>query len=245
MLARLLMLLCLFAGPARADVLVFAAASLKEPLDEITAPMDGVRVSYAGSGTLARQITLGAPADVVLLANVEWMDVLVEGGHVKPGTVQDFASNRLVLVGPAEASDVPLTPAGLDAALGDGRMALGMTEAVPAGIYARTALTELGLWDGLEDRLAEVDSVRSALALVIRGQAPLGIVYASDARISDAIRPLATFPAESHPPIRYTAALTTNAAPEATAVLTALMGPEGQMAIAAAGFLPPVETSGD
>lgn len=241
MLLRLFCLICVVALPLRADVLVFAAASLKEPLDRITAPLEGVRVSYGGSGALARQISLGAPADVVLLANADWMELLEDAGHLMPGTQQDFASNRLVLIGPEEKADIPLSPEALRAAVGQGRLALGLTEAVPAGIYARAALVDLGLWDSVKGQLAEVDSVRSALGLVARGQAPLGVVYASDARLTDRLRALATFPADSHPPIRYTAALTARAGPEAAAVLAALSSSAGLMALAEAGFLPPVE----
>jgi len=230
---------------ARADVVIFAAASLKEPVDQIAAAFDDVVVSYGGSGTIARQVSLGAPADIVLLANTAWMDVLVDEGHVQPETVQDFASNRLVLVGQSGTGPVPLTPAGLDAALGQGRLALGLTGAVPAGIYAKEALQNLGLWDTVEGRLAEVDNVRAALALVIRGQAPLGVVYQTDLRISDAVMARATFPVESHMPIRYTGARTVGADSAADAVLEAIVGPVGQARFAEAGFLPAVVPADD
>ena len=242
MILRTLLLsfvLMLSAPAARAEVLVFAAASLKEPLDQIAARFDDVVVSYAGSGTLARQITLGAPADVVLLANPDWMDVLVADGHVQPETVVDFASNRLVLVGQAGADPVTLEPGPLLNALGDGRIAVGLTNAVPAGIYAKAALQSLGLWEVTADRLAEVDNVRAALALVARGQAPLGIVYRTDLRVSDAVAELAEFPAESHPPIRYLGALTDTANPDAVQVLAFIGSAEGQAILAGSGFLPP------
>ncbi len=223
---------------ARAEVVVFAAASLKQPLDALAAEFGDVVVSYGGSGTLARQISLGAPADVVLLANVTWMDFLVDGGHVA-GAV-DVASNRLVLIGPSSMDEVDLTVPGIDAALAGGRIAVGLTRAVPAGIYAKAALASLGLWDAYVDQLAEVDNVRAALALVARGQAPLGIVYETDARVSDQVRVVARFPEGTHPPIRYLAAQTTDAVPEAGGFLTLVLGEAGQAAFADAGFLPAV-----
>ncbi|MDX8347311.1 molybdate ABC transporter substrate-binding protein [Cognatiyoonia sp. IB215446] len=236
----LLIWLGLSGAMVRADVLVFAAASLKEPVDAIAVSLDDVVVSYGGSGTMARQVSLGAPVDVVLLANKDWMDVLVEGGHVVPASVIDFASNRLVLIGDAQEDVLALEAGDLLQALDGGRMALGLTEAVPAGIYAKSALQSLDLWEALSDRLAEVDNVRAALTLVARGQAPLGIVYATDLRITDAVRQLAIFPSDSHPPIRYQAALTRNADPAAQAFLDTLTGPEGREKLAASGFLPPL-----
>ncbi len=238
--ALLLAFICMLAAPtARAEVLVFAAASLKEPLDQIAAQFEGVVVSYSGSGTLARQVSLGAPADIILLANTQWMDVLVDAGHVQAVSVVDFASNRLVLIAPEGTKTVELSAPALDAALGEGWLAVGLTEAVPAGIYAKAALQNLGLWETVEGRLAEVDNVRAALVLVARGQAPLGIVYRSDTRISDAVGEVAVFPTDSHPPIRYLGALTNQADDEAQAVLDYLTGAEGQAVLAASGFLPP------
>lgn len=242
--AHLLGLTITLAAPAaQAEVLIFAAASLKEPIDQIAARHEDVVVSYGGSGTLARQVTLGAPADIVLLANDTWMDVLVEEGHVQADTVAEFASNRLVLIGPQSAQPVSLTNDGIAAAMGDGRLATGLTEAVPAGIYAKAALISLGLWDTVEGRLAEVDNVRAALTLVARGQAPLGIVYRTDIQISDAVTEVAAFPTESHPPIRYTSALTNSANTDAQLVLSYLLAPEGQAILAASGFLPPLDAS--
>ena len=229
MFRHVLFLICVLWGQAaRAEVLVFAAASLKEPIDQLAADMDDVTVTYGGSGILARQISLGAPADVVLLANDEWMALLADGGHLQPSTVVDFASNRLVMVGDSGAHDLPLNSSAIEKALGGGRLAVGLTEAVPSGVYAKSALQSLGLWDGLESQLAEVDNVRAALALVVRGQAPLGIVFQTDVRISGAVRQVAVFPAQSHPKIRYQAALTANATSEAVNFLARLSGPEGQ-----------------
>lgn len=239
--ALLTLLFGLLALPARADILVFAAASLKEPLDQIAAEFDGVTVSYGGSGTLARQISLGAPVDVVLLANVVWMEALQDANKVVPDSVHDIASNRLVLIGPSGQHPVLLEPAAIDEALQNGRLAVGLTSSVPAGIYAKSALQTTGLWDVTQNRLAEVDSVRAALALVARGQAPLGIVYSTDLRVSPDVVARATFPADSHPPIRYVGAVVADAPADAHAFWDYLRGPEGQAAFAAAGFLPPAE----
>lgn len=241
MILRALFLACvttLCATSARADVLVFAAASLKQPVDRIAAEFGDVVVSYGGSGTIARQVSLGAPADVVLLANVTWMDVLAENGDVDSDTVADFASNRLVLIGQAGQGPVPLDGPAIAQVLGDGRIALGLTSAVPAGIYAKEALQSLGLWQDLAARLAETDNVRTALGLVARGQVPLGIVYRTDVAISDQIAEVALFPQASHTPIRYVGALTQEPSDVASAFWDYLRGPEGQKIMASAGFLP-------
>jgi molybdate transport system substrate-binding protein len=234
------MILAMLTAPfARAETLVFAAASLKEPLDELADAFGDVTVSYGGSSTLARQVSFGAPADLVLLANVDWMDVLQADGFVQSGTVSDFASNALVLIGPAEAGDVLLHSDGIALALGDGRLAIGLTEAVPAGIYGKAALEHLNLWEHLSGRLAEVDNVRSAMALVARKQAPLGIVYATDARASDDVRVVARFPTEAHPPIRYVGALRGGADAQAAAFWAFVKGSDGQVVLQDSGFLPP------
>ncbi len=238
MLMRLAICLVVLAGTARADVTVFAASSLKEPLDALTADSDVV-VSYGGSGTLARQVMQGAPADVVILANVAWMDVLEREGHVVRDEIVDLASNRLVLIGPRSMGDVALTEEAISAALNGGRIATGLTEAVPAGIYAKAALENLNLWDTFADDLAEVDSVRSALMQVISGQAPLGIVYETDARLSETVRVVASFPQDSHPPIRYVAGRVADS-PASADFFDRLTGPEAAKTFARFGFLPPV-----
>lgn len=226
------------AGPVAADPLViFAAASLKEPLDALAADFGDVTVSYGGSGALARQVSLGAPADVVLLAHRDWMEVLVADGSVRGDTVVTFASNRLVIVGQPGAP-LALTAQALLAALDGGRLAMGFTASVPAGIYAKTALERLGLWGVLAPHVAEVDNVRQALALVARGEAPLGIVYASDVRVVPGLDVLAVFPADSHPAIAYQGAVTAQSDDAgAAAFLELLMGPVGQAALAQAGFI--------
>lgn len=223
-----------FASPAVAEgILVFGAASLKEPLDDVAASAGDVSVSYGGSGTLARQVSLGAPADLVILANPVWMDVLEEDGLVRARA--DILSNRLVLVS-ARAGSVPLTNDGLLAALGAGRLAIGRTTSVPAGIYGKAALESLGLWQGVGPLLAETDSVRAALALVARGEVPLGVVYETDARIVPELHIVATFPAESHPPITYVAGLLSDD-PAALAFYDALQSEQGLAVFEAAGFI--------
>ncbi|WP_342078372.1 molybdate ABC transporter substrate-binding protein [Yoonia sp. SS1-5] len=242
MLTRLFMLLVMLLCPiaATAEIVVFAAASLKEPIDALAAEFGDVSVSYAGSGKIARQVGQGAPADLVLLANADWMDVLVETNALEPDSVADIASNALVLIGPRDAGDVLLHGYGMASALGDGRLAVGLTDAVPAGIYAKAALTSLNMWEPLSHRLAEVDSVRAALNLVARGETPLGVVYQTDAGVTDAVRIVARFPTDSYPPIRYVGAVTAGADPQASAFLDFLTGAAGQATLQEAGFLPPI-----
>lgn len=232
-------LCALLGGAAQArDLVIFAAASLKEPLDILAARMGETVVSYGGSGTLARQISLGAPADIVMLAHPDWMDVLSGGGHLKDGSRQTLLGNTLVLVASAPDS-VALTPQGVSDALGDGRLAIGLTAAVPAGIYGKAALETLGLWQTVADRLAEADNVRAALALVARGEVPLGIVYATDARIVPDLHIVAKFPPDSHPPIRYEVArIATGTHVRAAEFLTLLASPTAQAIFADAGFQP-------
>jgi molybdate transport system substrate-binding protein len=189
---------------------VFAAASLKESLDEAAAAYQKatgvpVRVSYAASSALARQIEQGAPADVFFSADLEWMDYLQQRGRLQDATRRSLLGNQLVLVAPKNSqAQVDLKrPATLMAALGGGRLAVGQTQTVPAGKYAKASLESLSLWNGVRARLAESETVRAALMLVARGEAPLGIVYASDAKAEPAVRVLATFPEASHPPIVY------------------------------------------
>lgn len=193
-----------------AGLTVFAAASLKEALDEAAAAYRKqtgvpVRVSYAASSALARQIEQGAPADVFFSADLEWMDYLQQRNRLDVATRRSLLGNRLVLIAPrASKAQVDLKrPATLLAALGDGRLAVGQTRTVPAGKYAKASLESLSLWNGVRPRLAESESVRAALMLVARGETPLGIVYASDAKSEPDVRVVATFPEDSHPPIVY------------------------------------------
>ncbi|SHI30903.1 molybdate ABC transporter substrate-binding protein [Wenxinia saemankumensis] len=234
MLRSLTLSLCLAALPASAEITVFAAASLGGVLDEVAAEYtagtgEAVAISYAGSSLLARQIEAGAPADVFVSANPDWMDVLEEAGLVAART--ELLGNALVLVGPAGAPALEI--ADLPAELGDGRLAVALTEAVPAGIYGRAALTSLGLWDALSGRLAETDNVRAALALVATGAAPYGIVYATDAALEPRVAILDRFPPESHAPITYPAAALTQAG---APFLAWLRGEAAGARFAAAGF---------
>ena len=193
-----------------AGLTVFAAASLKESLDEAAAAYQQqtgirVRVSYAASSALARQIEQGAPADVFVSADLEWMDYLQARNKLDVATRRSLLGNQLVLIAPkASKAQVDLKrPATLLAALGNGRLAVGQTRTVPAGKYAKASLESLSLWNGVKARLAESESVRAALMLVARGETPLGIVYASDAKAEPGVRVVATFPGESHPAIVY------------------------------------------
>lgn len=212
--ALLLIAVSLASTAARAQddagLTVFAAASLKEALDEAAAAYRKqtgvpVRVSYAASSALARQIEQGAPADVFFSADLEWMDYLQQRNRLDVATRRSLLGNRLVLIAPrASKAQVDLKrPATLLAALGDGRLAVGQTRTVPAGKYAKASLESLSLWNGVRPRLAESESVRAALMLVARGETPLGIVYASDAKAEPGVRVVATFPEDSHPPIVY------------------------------------------
>ncbi len=214
-----------------APVTVFAAASLKEPLDALAAEIGDVVISYGGSGTLARQVLAGAPADLILLANADWMTPLQDAGLVSQ--VDDFASNALVVIAGASAPDLDL--AQLPIALGNGRLAMGYTTSVPAGIYGRAALQSLGIWEAVAPRVAQVDNVRAALVLVARGEVPFAVTYVTDARASSDVRVVATFPAQSHAPIRYVGGVV-NERPEVVAFWEALRGPQGQAILVDAGF---------
>ena len=227
-----------------AGLTVFAAASLKEALDEAAAAYRKqtgvpVRVSYAASSALARQIEQGAPADVFFSADLEWMDYLQKRNRLDVATRRSLLGNRLVLIAPrASKAQVDLKrPATLLAALGDGRLAVGQTRTVPAGKYAKASLESLSLWSGVRPRLAESESVRAALMLVARGETPLGIVYASDAKAEPGVRVVATFPEDSHPPIVYpVAALRGARAAQATRFVQWLASPAADALFTKRGF---------
>jgi molybdate transport system substrate-binding protein len=228
-----------------AEITVFAAASLKTALDEIVAGWeagtgDEVAVSYAGSSALARQIEQGAPADLFISASPDWMDALARGGYLRQETRVDLLGNALVLVAHGAAVPVEIGP-GFDLAgmLGDGRLAMALVKAVPAGVYGKAALTSLGVWEAVAPRVAQADNVRAALALVATGEAPLGIVYRTDAAAEDGLTVVGTFPAESHPPIVYPAAVTAESASAdaAEAFLDHLSGAEARAAFERQGFV--------
>ncbi len=207
---------------APAQLLVFAAASLSEALDEVGRAFTartGVRVnaSYAASSVLAKQIEAGAPADAFFSADLAWVDYLDERGLLKRGSRRDLLGNSLVLIAPADSPlRLSIAPGfDLTAALGEGRLATADPDSVPAGKYARAALTKLGVWQSVSDRLVRGENVRAALAYVARGEAPLGIVYQTDAQAEKRVRVVGVFPEDSHPPITYALALTIRARPEA------------------------------
>jgi len=199
-----------------------------------------VRFSFAASSALARQIENGAPADVFFSADLEWMDYLQTRNLIQRDTRHDVLGNRLVLIAPADSkiklAIAPHFP--LAAALGKRRLATGDPAAVPAGRYAQEALTTLGVWNEVADRLVRADSVRSALAFVDRGEAPLGIVYETDALIDKQVRIVDVFPANSHLPIIYPIALTSTAKLEAAKFVAYVRGPAGAIAFKASGFTP-------
>ena len=226
-------------------ITVFAAASLTNVLNDLGEAfgMQGsipVRFSFAASSTLAHQIENGAAADIFFSADVEWMDYLQQRDLVQRQTRRDVIGNRLVLIAPADSRvELKIAPHfALLSALGGGRLATGDPDSVPVGRYAREALTALGVWTDVEGRLIRADSVRSALAFVDRGEAPLGIVYATDAAIDKKVRTVDVFAAGLHQPIVYPAALTAHAKPGAAQFLDFIRGPEGQAAFKAYGFVP-------
>jgi len=242
--AALLALLCC-ALPARAQdpVVIFAAASLRNALDEAVAAYHGPKpvVSYAASSVLARQIERGAPASIFISADRDWMDYLEQRGHLVRGSRSDLLGNRLVLIAPAssrlEAQVAPGMP--LARWLGkNGRLALADPDSVPAGKYAKAALESLGVWDSVRGRIAATENVRVALLLVARAEAPLGIVYATDALEEPRVRVLGTFGDSLHPPIVYPAALLEGAPPAAADLLAYLHRERARRAFAAHGFTP-------
>ncbi|MEL6169796.1 MAG: molybdate ABC transporter substrate-binding protein [Pseudomonadota bacterium] len=240
--AALALSFALLAVPARADLTVFAAASLRGGLDAALTEWAGpaVQVSYAGSSTLARQIEAGAPADLFIAASPDWMDYLSDQGHLMPKTRHNLLGNRLVVIAPAdEGAPLELTAKAMVDRLDEHRLAVALTDAVPAGIYAREALVALDIWETVRPSLAEADNVRSALAFVARGEAALGIVYATDALAQPRVQVVARIDPSLHAPVVYPASLVDGAADGATQLLDFLQGAEAQAAFLAAGFLPP------
>lgn len=212
------------------SVTVFAAASMKNALDEVNGAFSrqsGIKVvaSYAATSALVRQIEQGAPADVFVSADVAWMDYAITNKLVRPDTQVGLLGNRLVLIAPAdsELTEVELDKgANLLELLDGARLLTGDVKAVPAGRYARAALESLGLWPSVEKRLAMTENVRVALALVARGEAPLGIVYETDAKVEPKVKIVGVFPAGSHPPVTYPVAATMQAKADAAPYLSFL-----------------------
>jgi molybdate transport system substrate-binding protein len=251
LLNRLLLavlLLCVSLAPARAAPkapLVMAAASLQEGLAEAAAAFAAKGhpkpiLSFAASSALARQIALGAPADMFISADEPWMDYVEQRGLVRPGTRIVLLGNRLVLVAPASKPLKVAIRKGLPLLrlLGaEGRLAMADPDAVPAGKYGKAALGRLGVWEAVSPRVVRAENVRAAMALVERGAAPLGIVYETDARASKGVSIAGIFPATSHPPIRYPLAVLNSATiPEAEAFRRFLLSREGRAIFARHGF---------
>ncbi len=228
------------------EVLVFAAASLKTALEQIAPQFKqetgfSVTVSYAASSVLARQIQLGAPAELFISANEDWMDVLQNEGLVDDVSRVNLLGNGLVLIGTLDRMQVGGIDGGYDlqSELGEGYLAMALVDAVPAGIYGKAALQNLGQWDTVRDQVAQTDNVRAALALVATGAAPLGIVYRSDAEVEDRVQIVGVFPAELHPPIVYPAAVTTSAQAGARRFLDYLQTDAAQAVFLEQGFTLP------
>ena len=230
----------------RADeLLVFAAASLKPSLDRILATpeataLGGIKASYAASSQLARQIEAGAPAALFVSADQDWMDYVEQRRLVVDGTRANLLGNALVLIAPKDSAvKLDATPGfALAAALGkDGRLALAEPNSVPAGKYAKAALTQLGVWNAVAAHVVSADNVRAALNFVARGEAPLGIVYRSDAASEPAVRVVATFPDTTHAPIVYPiAVIREHDSPTARKLLDLLRTPAAQAIFRASGF---------
>lgn len=234
---------------AQTVVTIFAAASLTDGLRALSRQWEArghpsPRLSFAATSVLARQIAQGAPADLFLSADEPWMDEVQRQGLIVEATRVSPLGNALVLVAPQGAPRRPEAASAMDlpTLLGPrGRLALGDPAHVPAGRYARAALKSLGVWDSVAQRLAPAENVRAALLLVERGEAPLGIVYATDARAAPGVQVVGSFPADSHPPITYPFALTRRAAgnAEARALLAFLSGPEAHSTWEGFGFTTP------
>ena len=226
------------------NVVVFAAVSMKTALDEINAAWgreSGKRatISYAASSALAKQIESGAPADLFASADLDWMDYAAGKGLIRPDTRATLLGNRLVLIAPKDAAvAVNLAPSlDLAAPLAGGRLAMANIDAVPAGKYGRAALEKLGAWERIKGQVAQAENVRAALLLVSRGEAPLGIVYQTDAASDPNVRIVGTFPEDSHPPILYPVAITRDSAnADAPAFLAFLRGGAARLAFERQGF---------
>jgi molybdate transport system substrate-binding protein len=250
-LAGFLVALSILSGSATSAALaqhksltVFAAASMKNALDDIDAAYTaktGVKIvaSYAASSALAKQIEQGAPADVFVSADTDWMDYAIASKTINEPTRVNLLGNSIVLIAPKDSKihNVAIGP-GFDLAklAGDGRIVTGDVKAVPAGKYAKAALQKLGAWDAAEPKFAFAESVRAALTLVARGEAVLGIVYSTDAKVEPGVKIVGTFPADSHPPIVYPVAATTTAKAEAADYLAFLRSSAAKTILEKYGF---------
>lgn len=246
MLAAALLVLATVVSPVQAadKVVVFAAASLKNALDAVNAAWTAdsgktATISYAASSALARQIEEGAPADVFISADLDWMEYLSDKKLTKADTEVKLLGNRIVLIAPKDFPVTATVAPGFDLSglLGDGRLAMGDVKAVPAGKYGKAVLETLGVWASVESSVAQAENVRSALKLVSIGEAPLGIVYATDAAAEPGVKVVGTFPEDSHPPIVYPVALTASATiADAAAFLMFLQSTRAKELFEAQGF---------
>lgn len=223
---------------------VFAAASMKNALDDIDGAYTaktGVRIvaSYAASSALAKQIEQGAPADIFVSADTDWMDYAIARKNINEPTRINLLGNSIVLIAPKDSKidHVTIGP-GFDLAklAGDGKIATGDVRAVPVGKYAKAALQKLGAWHAAEPKFAMAESVRAALTLVARGEAPLGIVYSTDAKVEPGVKIVGSFPADSYPPVVYPVAATANAKSEAADYLAFMRSSAAKTAFEKYGF---------
>lgn len=251
MFARLLAILSLFAfcgtpqlAVAQDTLTVFAAASMKNALDDTNAAFTkatGIKVvaSYAASSALAKQIESGAPADVFVSADLQWMDFVAQKNLIKPDSRVNLLGNKLVLIAPLDSKlDKVTIGQGFDIAklAGDGRIAVADVKAVPAGLYAKAALEKLGGWAAAEPKLAMAENVRATLSFVARGETPIGIVYATDAKVEPKVKIVGVFPDGSHPPIVYPVAATAIAKADAVKYLAFLRTPDAKAIFEKYGF---------
>jgi molybdate transport system substrate-binding protein len=229
---------------AQSSLTIFAAASMKNALDDVNAAFTRQSkiktvVSYAATSALMRQIEQGAPADIFASADLDWMEYGLKNKLVNPATRVNLLGNRLALIAPKDSTIGTVTIApGFDLAklIGDGRIATGEVKSVPVGRYAMAALQKLDIWPSVEKRMAMVENVRVALALVARGEAVLGIVYETDAKIEPGVKIVGRFPADSHPEIVYPVAATVKAKPEATRYLAFLQSQASKVVFEKYGF---------
>ena len=242
-LAVLALLLSLCGAKAQPPTLtVFAAASLTDAMKQVAHAYRAksgasITLSFGASSTLAQQINQGAGADIFMSADTDWMDFLQKNGRIADGSRKDLLGNQLVLVAGNDAKPAPKIAPHFDlaGALGDGKLAMADPASVPAGKYGKAALIALGVWDSVAPKVAQAENVRVALEYVARGEAPYGIVYATDAKIAP-VKIVGVFPENSHAPIVYPVALTRTAAPAARELLTFLSGPQARAIFERAGF---------
>jgi molybdate transport system substrate-binding protein len=231
----------LLAAPAMAQT-VFAASSLTDSMKAVAAAYKAktgkdVTLSFGGSNTLAQQIDQGAAADIFMSADTDWMDFLQKNNRIAVDTRKNLLGNRLVLIGGADSKPITVAPKfDLAGALGGSRLALADPNSVPAGKYGKAALTTLGVWDSVADKVAPAENVRVALTYVSRGESAYGIVYETDAKVDPGVHIAGVFPENTHPAIVYPVALTRTASPDAKAFLTYLSGPDAKAIFEKAGF---------